>query len=81
METLWGFTQALVDRKLVPTAVRVALIVGTILFIINHGSALLEGKMTKRRWISGLLTYLVPYAVNIHGQYISQPSKQKDKMM
>ena len=81
MKTLWGFTQALVDKKLMPTAIKVALVVGTVLFIINHGSPLVKRKMTKQRWISGLLTYLVPYAVNIHGQYISQPSKQKDKMM
>ena len=48
MKTLWGFTQALVDRKLMPTAIKVALVVGTILFIINHGSSLLKGKMTER---------------------------------
>ena len=80
MKTLWGFTQALVERKLMLTAIKVALVVGTVLFIINHGSALIEGKMTRQRWISGLLTYLVPYAVNVHGQYISRLSKQKDKM-
>ena len=37
MKTLWGFTRALVDRKLMPTAVKVALVVGTVLFVINHG--------------------------------------------
>lgn len=51
-------------------AVRVAIIVGTILFTINHGSALAQGKMTRTRWLSALLTYCVPYAVNIHGQYV-----------
>lgn len=74
------FAQALVDKKLMPTALKVALVVGTVLFIINHGSAVWKQKMTKQRWISGLLTYIVPYAVNIHGQYVSQSSKQKDKM-
>ena len=62
------------------TAFKVALIVGTILFVINHGSTLIKGKMTKQRWISGILTYLVPYAVNIHGQCFSQSSKQQNKM-
>ena len=57
-----------------------ALFIGTVLFIINPGSALWKQKMTKQRWISGLLTYLVPYAVSIHGQYLSQSSKQEDKM-
>lgn len=53
-----------------PTALKVALVVGTVLFAINHGSALVQGKMTRSRWVLGLLTYLVPYAVNIHGQYV-----------
>ncbi|NEQ38262.1 MAG: hypothetical protein F6K40_19140 [Okeania sp. SIO3I5] len=55
-----------------PTALKVAVVVGSILFIINHGSALVKGKMNLERWSSGLLTYLVPYAVNIHGQFVSQ---------
>ncbi len=50
---------ALFDKDLVPTALKVAAIVGSILFVINHGSALVQGKMTRDRWISGLLTYLV----------------------
>lgn len=39
--------------------------VGSILLAINHGSALLSGTMTAGRWSSALLTYPVPYAVNI----------------
>lgn len=66
------FIQALLDPKLAPTALRVALIVGSILFAINHGAALVKGEMTRNRWLSGLFTYLVPYSVNIHGQYISR---------
>jgi hypothetical protein len=65
-----SYLQSLVDRELAPTAVRVALIVGSIVFLINHGWALLDGQMTRSRWISGVLTYAVPYMVNIHGQYI-----------
>ena len=48
MKALFEFTQALFDRKLMPTAAKVALVVGTVLFIINHGSALFEDKMTER---------------------------------
>ena len=50
------------------TALRVALCVGTLLFTINHGSALIDGDMTGDRWTSALLTYLVPFMVSIHGQ-------------
>ncbi|WP_017662337.1 nitrate/nitrite transporter NrtS [Baaleninema simplex] len=67
-----SFFAALLDREFRPTALRVAAIVGTLLFALNHGSALLKGKMTRDRWISGVLTYLVPYSVNIHGQYANR---------
>lgn len=65
-------TRVLLDPKLAPTAVRVALIVGSILFTINHGTALIKGEMNKTRWLSGLITYLVPYSVSIHGQHTSR---------
>ncbi|MEM7062681.1 MAG: nitrate/nitrite transporter NrtS [Cyanobacteria bacterium P01_B01_bin.77] len=64
-----GFYSALIDRDLRPGAVKVALVVGTVLFTINHGPALVNGKMTPSRWLAGLLTYGIPYSVNIHGQY------------
>lgn len=71
MKNLNGYIQALFNRQLAPTAFKVALIVGTILFILNHGAAVVQGKMNRDRWLSALLTYLVPYCVNIHGQYVS----------
>ncbi len=66
---------ALFDRTLMPTGLKVAAVVGSILFVLNHGSALIQGKMTKARWVSGLVTYIVPYCVNIHGQYMSRHRK------
>ncbi|MEM7760595.1 MAG: nitrate/nitrite transporter NrtS [Cyanobacteria bacterium P01_G01_bin.67] len=64
--------QIFLDRKLAPTALRVSLIVGSILFTINHGAALAKGEMTRTRWLSGIITYLVPYSVSIHGQHTSR---------
>ena len=72
MNPLKEYLNALVDIRLMGTALKVSVIVGSVLFTINHGSALMQGKMTRDRWISGLLTYLVPYAVNIHGQYAAR---------
>jgi hypothetical protein len=71
MKSILEFLQALTHPKLAPTALRVALIIGTLLFAINHGSALVQGKMTRNRWYSAILTYFVPYCVNIHGQLAS----------
>lgn len=58
---------------MMPMALRVALVVGSLLLLINHGSAIMGHRMSRERWLAAILTYLVPYAVNIHGQYISRP--------
>ncbi|MBD2329301.1 nitrate/nitrite transporter NrtS [Alkalinema sp. FACHB-956] len=69
------FLSGLFNRKLAPTAFRVALIVGTMLLLINHGNALIKGQMTRDRWLSAILTYCVPYMVNVHGQFVSASRK------
>ncbi len=68
-KTYW---QSLRSPKFAPTGLRVALVIGTLLFIINHGVALWQGQMTRQRWLSGVLTYIVPYCVSVHGQYTNQ---------
>ena len=78
MRTLNQYYAAWIDSALMPTAIRVALVVGTFLFILNHGSALLEGKMNRDRWLAGLVTYLVPYTVSMHGQHVAR-SKFSDE--
>lgn len=49
-------------------ALKVALIVGSILFAINHGKAFYDGNMTVARWVSVFLSYIVPYCVYIIGK-------------
>lgn len=73
-----GFIKALLNPNFAPTALRVSLIVGSLLFAINHGAALAKGEMTRTRWLSSLITYLVPYGVNIHGQFISSRKSTSD---
>ncbi|ACA98023.1 MULTISPECIES: nitrate/nitrite transporter NrtS1 [Cyanophyceae] len=73
---LKSYLQTLGDRTLHSTAIRVALIVGTVIFCINHGSAFLHGAMTRTRWTSMVLTYFVPYCVNLHGQIASRMRQQ-----
>lgn len=78
MRRRWILTQikqyglALIDPSLIPTAVQVAIVVGSVLLTINHGAAILSNTMTRDRWISALLTYCVPYLVNIHGQFVAR---------
>lgn len=72
MKSTKDFLKSLFDPEFSPTALKVAGVVGSLLFAINHGVALFNQQMTRDRWISGSLTYLVPYIVNIHGQFTSR---------
>ncbi|NEP17413.1 MAG: hypothetical protein F6J97_10985 [Leptolyngbya sp. SIO4C1] len=74
---LQGYLKSIVNPNKAQTALKVAAIVGTALFAINHGPALVRGKMDKSRWVSAVLTYAVPYLVSIHGQYMNEV-KQKE---
>ncbi|WP_446877957.1 nitrate/nitrite transporter NrtS [Phormidesmis sp. 146-33] len=69
LKTLKFWYTVWTDSALRPTALKVALVVGSLLFAMNHGSAVLREEMTCERWLMGLITYLVPYTVSIHGQY------------
>ena len=75
LKFLRGYLRALHTPSMMSTGIRVALVVGSVLFTINHGVALMNGKMTRGRWLSAMITYCVPYAVSIHGQYVSQQQR------
>jgi hypothetical protein len=69
---LKGYILSLVNPKFVSTGLKTAVFVGSLLFFVNHGLAFVQGEMTSDRWISVILTYIMPYLVNVHGQYSSQ---------
>lgn len=77
MKGLQEYASCLIDRELMPTAIKVTLIVGSVLFTINHGVVFMKGEMNRGRWLSVGLTYLVPYCVSIHGQYVSRKAARK----
>ncbi len=43
-----------------------AIVVGTILVVINHGDALARGDVTVGRWLRIVLTVIVPYCVSTY---------------
>lgn len=49
-------------------SLKMALVIGTILAIINHGTALFTGHMTSGELWSIALTYCVPFAVAMYSQ-------------
>ncbi len=77
MKSKFLFLQNLANPAFASTGLKVALIVGTVLFTINHGKAFMKGDMSRDRWIAAMLTYCVPYVVNVHGQYTSLLKSQQ----
>lgn len=51
-------------RDVVRRALRIALIVGTLLISINHGDKILSGTLQDGDWLKMFLTYFVPYGVS-----------------
>ena len=45
-------------------AAKIALVVGIILMLINHGDKIVMGNMTPLAWMKCALTFLVPYSVS-----------------
>lgn len=50
-------------------AIRVSLLVGTLLALINHFSAIMAGAITAETGCQILLTYFVPYAVSTYSSF------------
>ena len=59
-----GFWSMALSTQVVVRAVRVALLVGTILALINHGEKILALSLDGEGVFKIFLTYLVPYGVS-----------------
>lgn len=51
-------------RPIVMRGLKYGLVVGSILIVINHGNAIIEGTVDATRLIQMVLTILVPYCVS-----------------
>lgn len=56
-------------------AIGVAIVVGTILNLINHYGVLLRESISTGVAVQMALTYLVPYFVSVHGQTMNSAEK------
>jgi hypothetical protein len=61
-----GFFSIALRRSVVLTALKLSVLVGTVLAVINHGPALLDGSLSSGRYLQIALTYLVPYGVSTY---------------
>ncbi|WP_049722364.1 nitrate/nitrite transporter NrtS [Gilvimarinus polysaccharolyticus] len=66
------FGRILISRQIVINALRIALVVGTLLNIINHGATLMDGLPIP--WGHIAMNFIVPYCVASY-------SAAKNKMM
>jgi len=55
----------------------VALVVGTILFAINHLDEVLRGQATHEIWVKSSVTYLVPFCVSNIGVLVGTHRPRK----
>jgi hypothetical protein len=59
-----SFISLAFSRKVVSRAFNVALLVGTLLALINHGERILFLTLSSEDFVKVVLTYLVPYGVS-----------------
>jgi len=59
----------------------IALVVGTVLFAINHLDEVLLGKSTRAMWIKGAITYMVPFTVSNLGVLIGARVKKMARFL
>jgi hypothetical protein len=65
------------ERDTILRSIKTALVIGTILAIINHGQQMLSGHFELNWIVPMLITYLVPFSVATYGQV--QGKRQRDK--
>ena len=63
------------NKKNITTALLVAVIVGTVLNIINSYEVFAEGKFTGRNMLKIMLTYITPFCVSLYSSV--KAAKQK----
>lgn len=64
------------SRRIALNALRIALVVGTILNLINQGEAIFSGGAVS--WLHVLLNYLVPYCVASYSAAKNELSRSKE---
>ncbi|WP_160061460.1 nitrate/nitrite transporter NrtS [Psychromonas sp. L1A2] len=72
-----GFLDLAFTPKIVKPALKVALFVGTLLALINHGSAISRMDLDLNRFVQIILTYCVPYGVSTYSAVKALQNREK----
>lgn len=77
MSTMRSILAYCLERDTLLRSSKTALVVGSILALINHGQEMLAGQISPRWIVPMLVTYLVPFSVATYGQV--QGKRQRDR--
>lgn len=61
-----------IEKNTLKRSIKVAMIVGTLLMLINHGDIIFKGEIQLNHMLKILLTYLVPYLVSTYSSVESK---------
>ncbi|MFT7559164.1 MAG: hypothetical protein ACI93R_001069 [Flavobacteriales bacterium] len=73
-----SFISLAISPQVALTALKVSLVVGSLLALINHGSAVIAGDVTTDRLLQMALTYFVPYCVSTYSAVKALRSQTKN---
>ena len=73
-----NWLQLALSLKIVGDAIKVALIVGTILTAINQGDIIASGSITPGDLVKILLNYFVPYCVSTYAGVEALANEQRE---
>ena len=65
------FFQIAVRKSVVVRAARIAIVVGVVLGLLNHGDVIIAAELTGTHFIKICLTFLVPYSVSTYSSVLA----------
>lgn len=63
-----------IPKKVVLRSCRIALVVGSILALLNYGDKLISGQMVSLDWCKLIMTYMVPFSVSCYASLTNHKS-------
>ncbi|WP_299686738.1 nitrate/nitrite transporter NrtS [uncultured Tateyamaria sp.] len=60
-------------------AARIALVVGVVIALINHGDKMMSAAMDGMSWLKCAMTFLVPYCVSTYSSVQAMRDRMRDE--
>ncbi len=79
MTQLRAYLDYVLERDTVIRSIKTALVVGTVLGLINHYPAILAWSVPPQELFQIVLTYLVPFSVATYGQVMGKSQRDRER--